>query len=162
MADLFRLVLVRHGEAVRQAATDEARPLTERGRAEAAATARQLAALALPGPVVVGSTLLRAQETAVILAATLVPGAAVGTLRHVTPDDDPRRAEAALAGCARPGSTLVVATHMPLVAALVEWMVDGVFAAGLPVPTGGAIVLEGPVVAAGQMRVVRRLGPDGA
>jgi phosphohistidine phosphatase len=63
MLGAMLLFLVRHGHA-EQGDPDELRPLSERGREEARATAAQLAGHPTPPAVVLTSPLLRARQTA--------------------------------------------------------------------------------------------------
>lgn len=154
----LRLLLVRHGEAERRAATDELRPLSLHGRAEVGSVAEQLRGSALVGPRVYCSTLLRARQTADIIADTLGVDAP-RMLDGITPDDDPRRALKVLAPLCLPGVTPVVATHMPLIAGLVAWLEDGSLQHVIPVVTAGAILLEGDLVGPGLMSPVWRLAP---
>lgn len=160
MADLlFRLVLLRHGEAERHAATDDLRPLSPRGREEVASTAAHLAGLSLQSPRIFVSTLLRARQTGEIVAGMLnLPAPAM--LDGITPDDDPRLAARVIAGHCRAGMTPVFATHMPLVALLAGWLENGSLTGPASVPTAGAIVMAGEVVGPGQMRIERRIYPE--
>ena len=105
----YTLVLLRHGEAERQAARDELRRLTPRGQQEADATGAALAALALPGPCVYCSPYLRARETAERVAVALGVAAPL-VIPGVTPDDDPRRVMGRLEQLLVPGTTPVVVT----------------------------------------------------
>lgn len=155
----LRLVLLRHGDAERIAERDELRRLTARGREQAAATGRQLLS-ALPGSVlrIVSSPYLRARETAEIIATTLQAGAGeVQVLAGITPDDNPARAlQAIKAGCS-PASTLVVVTHMPLIGALLDLLIDGDTRQERSVGTAAGVLLEGDL-APGMMRVTRTFG----
>jgi phosphohistidine phosphatase len=89
------LFLVRHAHAA-GGDPDEARPLSERGRAEARALAALLSAHPTPPVTVVTSPLLRARQTAEEIAAAtgaelsvderLAPGTTVDLLRDVAGD----------------------------------------------------------------------------
>jgi len=157
--DGMHLVLLRHGEAERLVDRDEMRRLTQRGRAEAGAAARAIAALALPAPVVVASPYLRAQETAEIVAAVLGVGQ-VAEIRGITPDDNPRHALAALSAICHPGMTVIAVTHMPLVGILMDLLVRGEAQNPPGIPTAGGGVLEGEVVAPGFMRLRCAIRPE--
>lgn len=148
------LVLLRHGEAERQAAHDDQRRLTPRGMEEARAVGGRLARLSLPVPVVVSSPFLRAKETAEIVAETLGAGA-VRELADITPDDDPRRALLVIAEHCVPGATLVVVTHMPLIGNLLALLVEGSVQHPPGVRTAGGAWLQGAFVAPGAMQVRR-------
>ncbi|MFZ5723324.1 MAG: SixA phosphatase family protein [Pseudomonadota bacterium] len=146
------LVLIRHGEAERDAASDSLRRLTARGEAEAMETGRRLQALELPVPVVVSSPYRRARSTADLIAIG-IGAAAVRELPGITPDDDPRRAALAIAAACTPGSTLVVVTHMPLIGSLLGLLLDDDLRQTRGVRTAGGAVLTGDFVAPGLMRV---------
>lgn len=154
----LRLLLVRHGEAERRAASDELRPLSLHGRAEVGLVAEKLGAVGLVGPRVYCSTLLRARQTADIIAGALGVDAPL-MLDGITPDDDPRRALKVLAPLCVPGVTPIVATHMPLIAGLAAWLEEGSLQHAAPVVTAGAILFEGDLVGAGLMSPVWRLSP---
>lgn len=127
----MRLFLVRHGEAEGYRAPDAERALTARGWDQARDAGRWIASRLEPG---LGQTLLlaspfrRARETATAINECLRwPEAVVEAL---TPDDDPRRALAALQSHSTGLEALVVVSHMPLVAALAQLIQEGVRGAG--------------------------------
>lgn len=153
----MELVLLRHGEAERDAPGDELRRLTSRGQEEAHAVGLQLRALPLLLPVVYASPYRRAQETARLVADGLGV-AAVRTLSEITPDDDPRRALLAIAECCEAGRTLVVVTHMPLIGSLLALLVDGDLRHPPGVRTAGGAVLVGDFPVPGGMRIRHPLG----
>lgn len=92
---LMHLYLVRHGLAARAAAgsTDHARTLTDRGRAQLAAQRRALQRLAWPVSQVLHSPLVRARQTAAVLAPAfavvpeeeplLQPGVALADVQEI-------------------------------------------------------------------------------
>lgn len=152
----MELVLLRHGEAERNAASDSLRRLTAHGEAEAAASGAELAKWLRSPPVVVSSPYLRARMTADIVATELAAGA-VREIPGITPDDNVRQAVLAIAGHCVPGTTLVVVTHMPLIGNLLSLLVDGNLRHAAGVRTAGGALLEGEFVAPGLMRVRRAL-----
>ncbi|HEV8454721.1 MAG TPA: phosphohistidine phosphatase SixA [Gemmatimonadales bacterium] len=89
-SNLMRVYLVRHGEAVPEH-VDPARPLSDRGRAEIERVAAQAARLGWRLAEIRQSGLLRAGQTAEILAARLAPARGVRAVEGLRPDDDPRR-----------------------------------------------------------------------
>ncbi len=113
------LILVRHGKA--QAAAfggDEARALTQDGRAAIEAVGRGLAALGLAPDAVWHSPFVRATETAAILAHALaVPSSTLRVEPLVVPGGSPERVARALLD-AQPRRLLCV-SHMPLLPELV-------------------------------------------
>lgn len=110
----MRVFLVRHGEAA-DAIVDADRPLTAAGRTQAERLAIWCAANdALPDEIR-HSGLLRAAQTAEILAARLSPPGGVRVARGLAPDDDPRPWAGEL-----PHETAspMLVTHMPFVGEL--------------------------------------------
>jgi phosphohistidine phosphatase len=123
-----KLVLVRHGEAEPLRTTDAGRALTAHGRHQAEHTGKWLAPRleGKGGLRLLASPYRRAQETAAILGDLL--GVACRTVAAITPDEDVRRALAAIE--AEASGTVLVVTHMPLVADIAGWIEHGVFAEG--------------------------------
>lgn len=158
MAEAIRLLLLRHGEAERSAPRDDLRALTGAGRAEVMATAKRIAELDLPSPVVVASPFLRARETASIIAGVLAAGE-VRTVSRITPDDAPVRALAAIEPLCAAGGVLVVVTHMPLIGGLLGLLVDGDPARAPGFVTASGALLGGELAMPGLMRVLRQVGP---
>ncbi len=152
----MQLVLLRHGEAERDAASDSQRRLTARGEQEASATGLLLAPLLLGPLQVISSPYCRARQTAERVAAEIGAGA-VREISGITPDDDPRRALLLIAGHCVPGSTLVVVTHMPLISDLLALLVDGDTRHPPGVRTAGGAILEGEFVTPGAMKVRKSL-----
>jgi phosphohistidine phosphatase len=113
--------LVRHGDA-QSAQVDPQRPLSARGRAEVA----ELAQLALSRDVQVAeirhSGILRAQETAAILAGYLNPPDGVHPSAGLLPEDDPEIAKAELDAAGQP---IMLVGHLPYVGRLAALLVKG-------------------------------------
>jgi phosphohistidine phosphatase len=111
---VMRCYLVRHGEALSGFA-DPARPLSTPGRAEVA----ELARLALSRNVQVAellhSGILRAQETAEILAHYLKPPCGVRSTTGLLPEDDPDIAKAEIEAAAQ---AIMLVGHLPHLARL--------------------------------------------
>jgi phosphohistidine phosphatase len=148
----LRIVLVRHGKAEPHAASDAARALTHRGHEQARAAARWLreTLAQCDGLRLLASPYRRAQETAAPIADAL--GVAVHTVAEITPDDDPRRALAAVEAAGKGAGTLVVVSHMPLVAGLAGWLQEGVLNAGRGFDLAEVRVLEVEMLAPGLAR----------
>src|SRR3989338_253964 len=87
--------LVRHGEA-RSEHEDPKRPLSGPGREGVEKVARALAAKKVVVAAILRSDKLRAEETAEILARSLLPRAGVREIRGLAPEDDPWLAKAEL------------------------------------------------------------------
>src|SRR5262245_36457542 len=115
------LYLMQHGEA-RPEAEDPARPLTERGRAEAERVARAVAGRYLGIVQVAHSGKLRARQTAEIVASILVPTPAVEETAGLGPNDDPRIAAQAVER--EPAPRLIVG-HLPHLSRLASLLIVG-------------------------------------
>lgn len=155
----MRIVLVRHGKAEPHAASDAARALTPRGQEQARAAAQWLRDTLGQGEglCLLASPYRRAQETAAPIAAAL--GVAVRTVAEITPDDDPRRALAAIEAAGQGAETLVVVSHMPLVAGLAGWLQEGVLNAGRGFDLAEVRVLEAELPAPGLAREAQLFRP---
>jgi phosphohistidine phosphatase len=87
------LYLVRHGEAT-PGADDAVRPLTDRGRQVIERVGREAAARGVEVAEIRHSGLLRARQTAEILATHLRPRGGVRATTGLAPEDDPDVAQA--------------------------------------------------------------------
>ena len=103
----MRLYLVRHAEAA-AGNPDALRPLTANGRNQARALAARLRASGALPDAIVTSPLLRARETAALLAREL--GAEVVADEGLAPGATPETVARAVAGR---GETVVVVGHQP-------------------------------------------------
>ena len=115
----MKLYIIRHGvaeEPGRGFPDDFARPLTPEGREKTRQAARGLAALECEPEAIATSPLVRAEETARILAEVLAPGIEPVVLSCLSPGGDVREAIEWLAE-SQSGSAMVVG-HMPDVALL--------------------------------------------
>ena len=153
----MRLVLVRHGKAEPLHASDRERVLTARGHKQAAITGAWLAGR-LSGPVILASsTYRRARETAEHIRRAL-PQAELRIIKGITPEDDVGSALARLEAIG-PMETLVVVSHMPLVAALASWLEEGHLAGLSPFALAEARVYDVPVLGASQATLRERFVP---
>lgn len=147
-----RLVLVRHAQATPFAETDHARPLTERGRGDARALGRWLAATlgddAGPGAALV-SDAVRARQTWELLAAAAGWEATVEPQRAVY-EAGPAALLDLVRGVDEGARSVVVVGHNPTLGVLVQLLDDGtgdpdaVTATLAGHPTAGAAVVEVP------------------
>jgi phosphohistidine phosphatase len=119
-----RLLLVRHGEAG-PAADDRQRPLTDRGRESVERLARQAAGLAIPLAEIRHSGLVRARQTAEILAAALRPASGVREAPGLLPGDDPEDLARAVRAGPAPAQPALVVGHLPHLGRLVSTLVLG-------------------------------------
>jgi len=115
----MRVFLVRHGEAA-QMSPDGERPLTAAGRDEVARLAAWCAAHGVAPAEIRHSGLLRAAQTAEILAARLSPNTAARKVRGLAPDDDAAPLAAELV---HETHAVLLVTHMPLVGELAALLV---------------------------------------
>lgn len=114
------ILVMRHGDAARRAATDAERPLTDRGREEVAANAAHLPAdidLFLVSPYV------RAQQTAAIAAEIAKIGVNSETLDLITPSGIPRHVDEWLQS--RDWCKALLVAHQPFVGQFVEYLTEG-------------------------------------
>jgi phosphohistidine phosphatase len=103
----MQLILVRHAKAA-EGEPDELRPLTPEGRDQARAVAAQLRGQGVRPGAVLTSPLLRARETAELIAQEL--GAEVVSDERLRPGAN---ADAVVEAVAGRGETVVVVGHQP-------------------------------------------------
>lgn len=148
----MQLLAVRHAIAQERRAglPDEARALTRRGRRRMERAARGLA-LVSPRPDVLGtSPLLRARQTADIVAARLRPRS-VAPLRELEPSAEP---EAFASWLRRRRGPVVVVGHEPHLGLVIAWLI-GAAPGSVALKKGGAALLD---VAAPRRGGARLLG----
>jgi phosphohistidine phosphatase len=115
------VVLVRHGEA-EASAPDHERLLSARGREQIEALARTGELRGFAAARIVHSGLVRARQTAEILARTLAPADGVHEMEGLAPYDDPSSA-ARVIGQAR--APLILVGHLPHLGRLAALLVIG-------------------------------------
>ena len=113
---MAHLLIMRHGDAEPSAVSDEVRPLSARGRSEVQEVGRALVAH-LGIDKIVASPLVRAQETASLVAACYSHEIQRDTCVSLSPNGIPDQVIAEFDEGV--GSVLLV-THMPLIAELVS------------------------------------------
>jgi phosphohistidine phosphatase len=113
--------LVRHGAALSEV-EDPARPLSHLGRDQVRRVARHAAAAGLRVAEIRHSGLLRARETAELLAAHISPGRGVTATEGLRPGDDPGLAQAAIEAAAQP---LMLVGHLPHLGRLASALLAG-------------------------------------
>jgi phosphohistidine phosphatase len=144
------ILLVRHGEAVGSQGDDGARYLTFRGRSESRKVALALKELGHLPTQIITSPLVRAVQTAEIMAHALGFEGTLTTNPALVPDGDPQLAVRGIPISA--GLTMVV-THEPIVRQMAALLVQQpTFAA---FRTSGATMFEGA-------RVTLSLNPETA
>lgn len=141
------IVLVRHGEAVPATGADGDRFLSAKGRMDTLSVARTLKKEGYVPTAILTSPLVRAVQTAEILAHVLDYGGIVAADPAFTPDEDPANAARRIGGTT--GTTFVVC-HEPIVRGIAT-----VLSGRAPFPafaTSSAVVLDGT-------RIVVRIEP---
>lgn len=149
---------MRHAEAEGMRTSDAERALTLRGHEQARQTADWLKQnLAGDSVQLLVSPYKRAQQTATAITQAMLLEPQF--LDELTPDVDPRRALRAIEASVV-SQTVIVVTHMPLVAALASWMESGVLSAGRSFMLAETRVLEAEILGAGTARVLADYFPD--
>lgn len=113
--------LVRHGDAV-AAAENPARPLSQAGREAVEQIARSARERQVEVSTIYHSGILRAQETAEILAKHFKPPFGVKAISGLSPDDDPVAGKAELEAATAP---IMLVGHLPHMNRLVALLVRG-------------------------------------
>ncbi|OMQ24784.1 phosphohistidine phosphatase SixA [Serratia oryzae] len=122
----MQVLIMRHGEAVLEAASDSVRPLTECGREESRQMAAWLNAQSVNIERVLVSPYLRAEQTLEVVreALTLPEGAEI--LPELTPGGDAGLVSCYLQVLAKEGvGAVLVVSHLPLVGYLVAELCPG-------------------------------------
>jgi phosphohistidine phosphatase len=133
----MRVYLLQHGEAVPEA-VDPERPLSRKGAADVARTARGCRAARVSAAEVLHSGRARARQSAEILAGELgIPCRAAAGLDPLDP------AEIFAAECAARTQPFMVAGHLPFLERLVSFLVTGRTEPAVTIfQRGGMVCLE--------------------
>jgi phosphohistidine phosphatase len=140
-----KVLVIRHGPAgdpeawEAEGRDDRLRPLSPDGKKDMRQAAFGLATLQPHVDVVVASPLVRAVQTAEIIASEY--DCEVVTVEALTPDEDPAKTLAWL-GTQRTDWTLALVGHEPHLSALVSYMLAGKSTAFIELKKGGACLLE--------------------
>ncbi|MBV8361362.1 MAG: phosphohistidine phosphatase SixA [Deltaproteobacteria bacterium] len=139
----MNLYIMRHAEAEDEveSGSDEARPLTVRGRERTRDAAGGLRALGLRFDVILTSSLLRAAETAELVADEYASNPPPQVLPALSPDVSPREALAALAPFAHQGEVLVVG-HEPQLSKLVALLLTSDDTLAIRLKKGACVALD--------------------
>jgi phosphohistidine phosphatase len=113
--------LVRHGDAV-AASENPKRPLSQAGRAAVEQVARLASERQVEVSAIYHSGILRAEETAQILAQQLMPPGGVKAIAGLLPDDDPMIEKAELETATEP---IMLVGHLPYMGRLAALLVRG-------------------------------------
>jgi phosphohistidine phosphatase len=112
---------MRHGEAVSGVA-DWQRPLSDRGRAQTTAMAQCARGRGVAVAWVYHSGILRAQQTAELVAAVLPPEQGVRQISGLCPDDDPFIIKAEVDTISQ---SVLLVSHLPFLSRLAGLMTTG-------------------------------------
>lgn len=112
--------LVRHGEAF-PAAEDPLRPLTPSGRAHVEHLGRLAVAKGIRPAAILHSGILRAKQTAEILAAQLAPDVEIQSITGLMPEDDPDIAAGELETAQQP---MMLVGHLPHMNRLIALLIN--------------------------------------
>jgi phosphohistidine phosphatase len=141
----MNLYIMRHAEAEddNESGGDEARSLTVRGRERTRDAAGGLRALGLRFDAILTSSLLRASETAELVANEYANNPPPQVLPALSPDVSPREALAALTPFARHEQVLVVG-HEPQLSRLVGMLLTSGGTLGIKLKKGACVALDLP------------------
>ena len=142
----MNLFLLRHGVAVERDefdyAGDAARPLTPKGKKQLRTVAAALRALGLCFDVILSSPLVRARQTAEIIAVELKLQKHLVFADELKPGGDAKKLVQKIAGLKKvPGNVLLVG-HEPDFSELISLLVTGNHGGGFALKKGGLAKLE--------------------
>ncbi|MDR3431318.1 MAG: phosphohistidine phosphatase SixA [Rouxiella aceris] len=122
----MQVVIMRHGEAALEAASDSVRPLTDCGCDETVCMASWLNGRSVKIQRVLVSPYLRAQQTLEKVRQELTLPEQVDVLPELTPGGDPAQVAVELQTLAKEGvSAVLLVSHLPLVGYLVAELCPG-------------------------------------
>jgi phosphohistidine phosphatase len=147
----MQLIIMRHGQAIGHARTDEERALTEQGRHDAHAVGNWLIENDYSADVVLVSPYLRAQQTAEQVLNQL-PKWQKEDVSWITPEDAPMAVIQQLAK--RSESSIMLVSHQPLVGELLRLLIGDRDADLIAFSPATLVVLEGDMIAADSMQLV--------
>jgi phosphohistidine phosphatase len=117
----MEIYLVRHGDAL-SASEDTQRPLSPAGRGQVAEVARLARDRAVQVATIYHSGILRAQQTAEILAESLAPPLGIAFISGLLPEDDPAIGRAYVESTEQP---VMLVGHLPYMRRLAALLVHG-------------------------------------
>jgi phosphohistidine phosphatase len=150
----MELYLLRHGRAVERGdpefADDSARPLTPQGRRQLRQSCATLRKLKLKFDLILSSPLVRARQTAEIVAAELRCKKPPCFSENLRPGGDRIRLLAELKALGASAEKVLLVGHEPDLGGLICLLVTGKTGAGFPLKKGGLAKLEIGKLRAGQ------------
>jgi len=153
------LLIIRHGQAEPRGSGggDASRRLTDDGRKKLRRASKGLRKLVPELAALASSPLLRAVETAAIVAEAY-GGLTVEETPFLEPEREPKELADWLAS--RPEATLAIVGHEPLLSHAASWFLSGLRTSFLELKTGSACLLSFPdEIGAGRARLVFSLTP---
>jgi phosphohistidine phosphatase len=147
----MQLIIMRHGQAIAHARTDEERALTEQGRHDAYAVGNWLIENDYSADVLLVSPYLRAQQTAAQMLSQL-PQWRKEDVSWITPEDAPMVVIQQLAKRSEPSIMLV--SHQPLVGELLRLLIGERDAELIAFNPATLVVLEGEMIAVDAMQLI--------
>lgn len=139
----MELLVIRHAIAMERedfaGGSDDLRPLTDDGRRKMAAGTKGLRELVATLDVLAASPLVRAQQTAAIVAEAY-GGVRIVTTASLRPEGAPSEFLAWLGS--QEGEVVAVVGHEPHLGMLVTWLMTGLADSRVPLRKGGACLLE--------------------
>ena len=118
---IVNFYLVRHGDAVAQT-SDPGRPLSRIGQEQVERAARAAAARQAQVSAIFHSGILRAEQTADIMARQLAPDLGVRRMTGLAPQDDPAIAKAELETAT---ASVMLVGHLPHMGRLAALLING-------------------------------------
>jgi phosphohistidine phosphatase len=125
----MEIFLLRHGQAVQRGTPgfedDAARPLTPKGRKQLKRVTRAMVAMGLEFDLLLTSPLLRARETAEVVATVLKVGKRLQTCEALSADREPAALIRALQRLKPVPESLLLVGHEPFLSRLISQLVTG-------------------------------------
>ena len=138
----MKLFLMRHGDAS-DAQNDATRPLSKEGAKEAGLAGTFLAAVGEAPSMIYHSDLLRARQTAEIVAKKLGLPENLCERSGLRPNDSAEYFAKEIASDAYRGDDLMIVGHLPFMADLASWLLSGMEnAVSIRFTTGALLCLE--------------------
>jgi phosphohistidine phosphatase len=153
----MKLIIMRHGQAVPNAASDSERSLTAKGEKDAFMLGKWLINQRYEPEVVLISPYLRARQTAAQVLAQTTPWSSEEAT-WITPEGSPLQVIKLLSQ--RPESSIMLVSHQPLVSNLLALLVDEQCSREIPFTPATIVILEGDAIALGVMQLVNHGCPE--
>jgi len=167
LKDISRLVLMRHGSAVKSGTKgidpDELRPLVKKGRSEVRRISRKVRKFDIVPDMVFSSQAVRSLQTAMIASEELDFSGEIDLLDELAPGRSARDAAEAVISRLGIGKTVLVTGHEPQLGILTAMLTSGA-ETPIPLSKGGTVVIRfagTPKVGSGVIDILIQPGMDG-